>query len=154
MAKRSSKSKRIRLLAIAAALSTGGIVIALLPSANADQKAPQPSAQTADPDAGNKHFIHIATHGLPRWKGEAWLKDGKGQEVYHWKEGPKSGDYALWYFTNGGDGGTIRVKVTESIQGMHVDKEFPLNRDQCFLVTANRHVRYTGDNVDGGCTPD
>ena len=38
-AKRSSKNKKIRLAAIAAALSTGGIVIALLPSANADQKA-------------------------------------------------------------------------------------------------------------------
>ena len=48
MAKRSSKNKKIRLAAIAAALSTGGIVIALLPSANADQKAPQVSAKNAD----------------------------------------------------------------------------------------------------------
>ena len=47
-AKRSSKNKKIRLAAIAAALSTGGIVIALLPSANADQKAPQVSAKNAD----------------------------------------------------------------------------------------------------------
>ena len=154
MAKRNLKNQRIRLAALVAALSTGGIVIALLPSANADQKAPQPAAKSADPDAGHKHFINIATHGAPRWKAEASLYDGNKTEVYHWQEGPKSGDYALWYFTNGGDGGKIKVVVHELGLGIkHQDKTFDLDRDQCFLVDAVG-VRYTGDNVTGGCTPD
>ncbi len=152
MAKRNLKNKRIRLAAIVAALSTGGTVIAMLPSANADQKAPPPAAKSADPDAGHRHFIHIATHGAPLWTAEAWLMDGQGHSVYRWREANKSGDYALWYFTNGGDGGKVRVTIKSD--GGDLTDVYPLDRDHCFLVDALGDSRYTGDNVTGGCTPD
>ena len=152
MAKRNSKNKKIRLAAIAAALSTGGIVIALLPSANADQSdqwAPQPTAKTANADAGNRHFIHIATHGAPSWDARAWLYDGKGTEVYSWKELNKFGNYVQWEFTDGNDGGSITVEI-DAVRKL--TETFDLDRDQCFLVDAGGFPKYTGDSVTGGCT--
>ena len=138
VAKRSSKNKKIRLMAIAAALSTGGAVIALLPSANA---------------AGGRHFIHIATHGAPLWSASALLYDGTDNQVYSWFQDTKSGGRALWYYTDGGDGGSIAIKVSGT-NNVLTYKFHELDRDQCFLVKAGGDVKYTGDSLTGGCNSD
>ena len=80
--------------------------------------------------------------------------DGQGHSVYRWREANKSGDYALWYFTNGGDGGKIKVRIVGTPWKDEVFETYDLDRDQCFLVDPEGGVRYTGDNVTGGCTPD
>ena len=137
---RSPGSRRHRLAFLAAGLvllvgaATGGLVVT----------GTSPAAA-----AGNRHFVLIATHGAPLWDAKAWLYDGHGNLVYKWSTGGKSGGRALWYFTNGGDGGHIYVKM-----GTVGWSNLLLDRDHCFLVQEFGHTRYTGDSVTGGCTPD
>jgi len=112
--------------------------------------------EKASAATGDRHFIHIATHGAPLWGASAWLYDGKGKEVYKWNERTKSGGRVFWEFTDGGDGGSLGVVI----DGGNFTKELlrtsglPLDRDHCFLVGAVGDVKYTGDSITGGCTSD
>ena len=150
MAKRSSKNKKIRLAAIAAALSTGGVVIALLPSANADQKAPHVSAKTAD-DANceqNQFEVKIAANSVS-YSVFGDLKNGKGENVHHWQEtSVETPDYTRCNFTYCGDGGKgdIWIVTRESPRKPgqkatpHEYLNLDLSRNYCWKVVSATEV--------------
>jgi hypothetical protein len=110
----------------------------------------------ADAAKGERHFIKISTHNAPLWSAKATLYDGQGNEVYHWNQPTKSGGGLEWYFTDGGDGGNIKITVN----GQHYPlptkarNSLGLDRDHCFLVESLGKTSYTGDSLTGGCTAD
>lgn len=72
MAKRRLKNKKIRFVAIGAALATGGVVVALLPSANAaDAKSPEEIVEMCD----NAAVINGETQNLDQAIGGSFAAD-------------------------------------------------------------------------------
>ncbi|MEU3343152.1 hypothetical protein [Streptomyces sp. NPDC006668] len=110
-------------------------------------------AGSANAAAGDRHFVLISTHSAPFWRAKAQLYDGQGNLVYSWVQNTTSGGRALWYFTDGGDGGSISVQVEGSTRDWNMTNE-PLDRDYCFSVSAGGEARYTGDSISGGCNSD
>ena len=132
MAKRKSRNKKIRLAAIAAALSTGGIVIALLPSANADQRAPQPTVETKDAGNCQRNHFHVKSSDklANKWSVRGDLKDGKGKQVYHWEELDKDpGHGTFWEFTYCGDNGKGHIWIDVAGSSRNPQRHSYLNLD-------------------------
>ncbi|MET9915231.1 hypothetical protein ABZZ74_52950 [Streptomyces sp. NPDC006476] len=109
-------------------------------------------AGSANAAAGDRHFVLISTHAAPLWRANAQLYAGRGNLVYSWVQNTRSGGRALWYFTDGGDGGSISVEV-EGTNKVSLTK-VPLDRDYCFSVSAGGDPNYTGDSITGGCNSD
>jgi hypothetical protein len=138
MAGKSTKRK-IRLIAIAAALATGGSLIALLPTANA---ATPPSAGKADAADCQQHKIHVeATDDIPWWDVYGDLYDGNGNNVHHWEEKNKTGngDYVDWKFNYCGDNGWADVSVEvqhgrAEIMRIPKKEKLKLDRDYCWRL--------------------
>jgi hypothetical protein len=104
---------------------------------------------------GDRHFILIATHGAPRWSADAQLYDGQGNKVYEWHQSTRSAGRAIWYFTDGGDGGKVDVHIDKGGLGDLNTRHLALDRDHCFLVdVVSDTPDYKGDSKTGGCTSD
>jgi hypothetical protein len=147
-----SKKRKIRLIAIAAALSTGGAVIGLLPTANA---ATPPSAGKADAAKCQQHKIQVTPDaGQPdEWSVYGDLYAGNGKNVHHWQEvdKPAGSDYVEWKFNYCGDDGWADVKV-EANQHTFEKKDLKLDRDYCWTVEGHGNAgRESAELVDEDC---
>jgi hypothetical protein len=152
VAKRSRKSK-IRLMAVAAALSIGGSLIALQPSANAEP----PSTEAASTNNCARHKIEVRPGSRINteqpgisgtWSVYGDLYAGDGTKVHHWEEeGKPSGkDSVLWEFNYCGDNGWADIWVYVTPPDVKAEKlKLSLDRDYCFQIAPGSNPESLND---------
>jgi hypothetical protein len=133
-----STKRKIRLIAIAAALSTGGTLIALLPSANA---ATPPSTGKADAANCQQHKIEVRPDPAAKYKWSVYgnLYAGNGEKVHQWQEEgkPAGKDFVRWNFNYCGDNGWARVIIHTEDGVLSSPGDFrglKLDRDHCWQI--------------------
>jgi hypothetical protein len=130
-----SMKRKIRLIAIAAALSTGGTLLALLPPANAETP---PSPGQADAADCQEHKIEVKPDpgSNDKWSVYGDLYAGNGDKVYHWEEvkKPAGRDYVEWKFDYCGDNGWADVVIKPSGRKTFYQRKLALDRDHCWRM--------------------